>query len=430
MRALALWLALASASAAQEQLTLEDAVAAAGKESPAVQSARLRVLELEASAMASRAALLPQVTAGLLESYQTSNLQGIGLAGGNIPSRVGPYRLFDARGRVSQSVLDFGLLAGVRAAQARTKQSEADAETVREQTLAAVIDLYLKALEADSRVRATAARIDTAEAVQRQVKDAEEAGKSSKLDVARATERLERERTSLAFARRDRDTLITLLVRAIGWDAAKRVELKDLAQRLPAEARDAAAIAAEAANSRAEIRSLAARRTSLEEERKRARRERWPKVNFAGDFGALGNGPERSLSTWQIGASLTIPLWTSGRIENEAKAARFRLDRQSQDERSLKLDISQEIRSALVEEQAAGAAFRSAAAAAEAARETLELARLRFQAGMTTNLDVTTAQSNLAEAQEEQIRARYQGLLAEAKLARARGDVLTFVTAR
>jgi outer membrane protein TolC len=180
-----------------QQLSLAHALEIADKASPEIQAARLRALELQVQSKSARAGLLPQVSASIAGTYQTSNLEGIGFSQPGIPTRVGPYRLFDARPSVSMKVLDLSLLASVRAAQARTKQSEAEAAAIAERTHAAIIDLYLQALEADSRKRATEARITTAEAVLRQTSDAEQAGRSSKLDVARATQQLEKERAGL-----------------------------------------------------------------------------------------------------------------------------------------------------------------------------------------------------------------------------------------
>ena len=56
----------------------------------------------------------------------------------------------------------------------------------------------------------------------------------------------------------------------------------------------------------------------------------------------------------------------------------------------------------------------------------LELSRMRFGAGLTTSVDVATAQGALAEAEDAEIRTRYEWYAAEARLARAEGDVYWF----
>jgi outer membrane protein TolC len=398
-------------------LTLQQALDTAGKANPELQRARLRVLESEAQAEVQRSVMGPQLSLGVSQSYQTSNLAGIGVGGAGFPSRVGPYRVFDTRPRLTQTVLDLSLPAAWRAARERAGQAREEAAVTGEQTLAAVIDVYLRALAADSRARAGAARVETARALLGQVSDAERAGTSSQLDVSRARQQLESEQAALLLARRDRDALVTVLKRTVGLEQAVPVELEDVAAAAPESA----------PLIRPEIRALEANRRALQQDKVRAQRERWPTVTAFGDFGVLGQDPTQALSTFTVGASLNIPLWTSGRIANQISTARLRIEQADRERRALDLEVSQEEAQARLQREAAREALVHCARATAAARQTLQLARLRFGAGLTTNLDVIAAQGNLAQAEDEEIRTRYDGLLAAARLALARGDVMSFV---
>ena len=74
------WLLLAVASsAAAFPLTLLQALDEAVKQSPDIQLARLRTVEAEAKIAVARAGLMPQATLQVAGTYQTTNLQGIGL---------------------------------------------------------------------------------------------------------------------------------------------------------------------------------------------------------------------------------------------------------------------------------------------------------------------------------------------------------------
>jgi multidrug efflux system outer membrane protein len=208
------------------------------------------------------------------------------------------------------------------------------------------------------------------------------------------------------------------------------VELEPVAPRLPLEAGAEEALVQEAVTRRAEFRVLDDRRRALDQELRTARLERWPKVQVAGDYGVLGQDPANALATWRIAAGATVPLWTSGRIENEAKAAALRLRQWEQERRALELAVRREIVTALLEEQAASGAGAAAARAAAAARESLELARLRYEHGVASSLDVSIAQGGLADAEEDEMRWRHAGLAARARLAWARGDVRLFLETR
>lgn len=395
-------------------LTLRGALETAEKLSPDVQLARLGQLEAEAATRNARSGYLPQLNAVVNGTYQTINLQGIGLFFPGVDGRVGPFRTFNARPVLTQTVLDLSLLSTIRAAREREKERRFDAATAKEATLLAVAQLYLQAQQAESRIAAAEARRKTAEAVLAQAREFESAGTASKLDVARAEQQYQTEDVSVTEARRDRETLATLLLRTIGLEQGP-VSLE--APRLAVTKGDGLPV------DRPEMRAIESRIRSSALDRQRAGRERYPKLAFAGDYGASGAGPERSIGTYNVGATLTISLWTSGRIESDVQAAAIRLRRAETEKRSLELRIEQEVRQARLESEAALVALASAERATRAARESLELSRLRFASGIATNLDTITAQGILAQAEDQEIRLRYEYFLARARAARASGNV-------
>lgn len=412
-----------------EPLSLEQALEIADRANPDYQLARLQIAGAEAQAAVVKSGLKPQLTAFLQAAYQTTNLQGIGLTFPGVPDRVGPFSTFNVRPQLTQTVFDAQLLANTRAARARVVLTREQSLTVREQVRAAVIDFYLLALQASSRLRAAEARVRSFDAIRQQVADRVEAGSANQLDLARAVEQVERARIQVTYAKRDRDVITTQLVRALGITVTGPAELRPVAQTvaLPLKQDDALALAMA---ERPEMKSVLARRAVLEQELKAAQRERWPKFGIAADAGAYGATIPSVVSTYTVAGTATIPIWTSGRIENEIKGTKIRLEQWEQERRQTELAISQEVAQACLEAQAAETARKSAGLAADAARQSLELAKLRYEAGMTTNLDVVTAQSNLSEAEEEEIRTTFDGLLARARLARAQGDARGFLTAR
>ncbi|MCC6391496.1 MAG: TolC family protein [Bryobacterales bacterium] len=397
-------------------LGLREAMQAAEKLSPDVQLANLRALEGEAVTRNVRSGYQPQAGVSISGGYQAINLQNIGLFLPGFSARTGPFRTFDARPRLTQTVIDLSLLSSIHASREKERELRFDAETRREATLLAVLQIYLQAQQAESRIRATEARRKTAKAVLEQARQFEQAGTASKLDVARAEQQFETESTGVIEARRDRSTLITALLRTIGMPQ-EDVTLEPVPQpgKLPAPVE------------RPELRAIAARIRSAALDKQRAGRERLPKLAFTGDYGVAGNGPDRSLSTFGIGATLTIPIWTGGRIEADIQGAKIREEMAQTQRRNIELQIAQEARQAEIDAGAALEALRCAARAASAAREALELARLRFASGIATNLDTITAQGTLAQAEDYEIRIRYDFLLARARLARARGNVYAFL---
>ena len=407
-------------------LTLSEALEQASKLNPDVQVARLRVLETEADASRTSAARQPQVGAIVAASYNTSSLQGIGVSVPGLSSRLGPYGLINARPAFTQTIVDAGLVSAIRAARERVTESRESAEALRETILFAVTQLYVDALRAEARAMAAERRIGIASAVLKQTSDRHAEGAASKLDLARAEQQAESERVVAKSARRDAATLRSMLARVIGLDSGEDFSLQPPSSRM-AEVPNQETVESEAVSNRAELKALAARSRAASEDRAQAARQRWPKVSAFGDFGFLGENPARGVSTYSVGAALTLPLWTGGRIKAEVAGASARLSQAQEEERKTRLQTKQEVRQALIEIEAARESEGVAKRAVKAARETLELARLRFSEGISTNLEATLAQRALADAEEADIRVRFELLNGWARLARARGDVASLL---
>ncbi|MFN0106487.1 MAG: TolC family protein [Bryobacteraceae bacterium] len=394
---------------AGQTITLETALELAAKQNPGVQITRLRVLEREAQTASTRAAYLPQADVIVFGTYQTSNLQGIGLAFPGLSDRIGPFRTFNARPVVTQKVLDFSLLSSIRASRLQTAAAKLDVEAAREETQAAVVTLYLQTFQAQSRARAAKARLAVADALLGQVTDREKGGAASQLDVARNRQQRESEHVALIGAEQELALLRPALVELLGGPFDGELVEPRLV------------IAPEGI--RPDVRAAEERVKVAEQEVTRARRERWPQLTASGDYGVLGAGPDRSTSTYAVGATLRIPVWTSGRLEADQRAAEHRLAQAREEVKRLKLGAERLSVQALIAFEGQSRAGAAAASSAEAARKVLELARLRYESGMATAVDTVTAQGALAEAEDAEIRARYEASIALARLAFARGDV-------
>jgi outer membrane protein TolC len=412
----------AMAQDSQTSLTLTQALEQVERLNPDVALARLRVLETEARAIHTKSGYQPQANLVVQGAYQNGNLQGIGLLFPGFPSRLDPYRTFNARVQVTQAIVDLSLLTQIRAARAKQGVRDHEAAAVREDTGIAVAQIYLQILQADSRITSSSARMATAESLLKQASDKESAGTGSKLDVARAIEQLENEKGLRIAAERDSQVLRVLLLKAIGLEQSVPRNFRLSAPTFVFAARGESA--REALANRPDLRALEAETAIANLEIQAARQQRLPRLTGFADWGVLGSGPDRSIGTYTLGASLTVPIWTGRRIESDIAAAKVRKDQASQEVRRRKLQIEQEVEQALVELDAARQAAQSAARAAKASKEILELATLRYEAGLATSVDTQVAQSGFAASEDLRIRTEYEILLAQARLAKARGGLL------
>ncbi len=395
------------------RLDLRGAVELASTQAPTVAIAHLQMLEAQANERVIKSAYRPQINGVVQGAYQTTNLQGVGLIFPGFPSRVGPYRSFNLRPQATQTILDLSLLSSIQAGKLQSEQRRWDTESAREAIRLAAVQLYLQLFEARSRIAAADARIAAADALLTQSRDRESLGGASKLDIARNAQQMYAERILRAQADRDAQGIESSLKEALSLPQTDSLDLA-----APLIGGDPGT-----AQTRPAQRALDSQSTVETQLRNAARRERMPKLSAVGDWGLQGQGPDKSLSTYQIGATLTIPIFTGGRIEADIAKAELRLRQTEQARRRLDLQIAREADQARKELHAAVAIAKESEAQRQAAATTLDLTKLRFEAGLATSTDTTTAQANLAEADEQSIRALYAKQIAQARLANALGNL-------
>lgn len=156
-----------------------------------------------------------------------------------------------------------------------------------------------------------------------------------------------------------------------------------------------------------------------------ARSEMFPSISLTAALGSesaslsdLFTGPA---GIWSVAAAATQPIFAGGRLEARTEAARSR-------ERAALAQYQQAIRSAFGEVRTALAAqtraresYEAESARAAALTETLRLARLRYEAGVASQLDVIDAERGLLAARVARIEALRAQRAAVADLFRALG---------
>jgi outer membrane protein TolC len=335
--------------------------------------------------------------------------------------------VFDARPSVQQTVFDYSLVKRMSAARQRIQQSDFDAESLREATLLGVVDLYLRTLQSQARADATRARMDNAKALAKQAQDFLEVGTGNRLDLVRSLNRLENETAALARQERDVATTKLLLLDTIGMpiDAEIRLtERLELAQQALDEVEAAEKVALA---SRPEVLAVAARLEAARLDVGGAKAERLPTVGFAADYGVIGERIGRNLSTYNVRGTVSMPIFQGGRIQAEIQQARARYEQIEQEKRDIESQVRLDVRAARLQLEAAEVSAQAAVRAGAAADESVELARLRFEAGLTSNIDVVAAQQDQAQADELEIQTLYDYYLARANFAKAVGDVTAFL---
>jgi outer membrane protein TolC len=122
-----------------------------------------------------------------------------------------------------------------------------------------------------------------------------------------------------------------------------------------------------------------------------------------------------------------VPLFEAGRAQAKRAEGDALLQRRRSELENVKGQIDLEVRSSLLDVQAASQQLEAAQTTVTLANQELEQARDRFAAGVASNIEVTQAQETVAAASESYLAALYAHNLAKASLARAAGIAETAV---
>ena len=151
----------------------------------------------------------------------------------------------------------------------------------------------------------------------------------------------------------------------------------------------------------------------------------FPSITLTGFLGtesaALGNlftGPAR---VWQLAAALTQPLWNAGRLDAQVAAATARQREALAQYEKVVQSAFADVRVALAAHQAARETFEAQSRRSAALAQAHRLARLRYDNGVASLLDVLDAERNLLAAELSRLDAQAQQRTATADFIKALG---------
>jgi outer membrane protein TolC len=410
------------AQASPLRLTLEEAVNRGLRANLRTRVAEARVEEASGASERRFSALLPRVRAESAVALQNRSLRAFGLSFPGAPEVIPLFGTYDFRLYAEQPVFDRQLYHNWKASQAQERVTRNDAQDARDTVVRLVAALYLNAQSAAARVRAAESRVTAAEALLGLARDQREVGVATGVDVLRAQVQLSNEQQRRLEARNAHRQALIALARNIGLSPGTPIELAEELAFQPTEAPEAGEALAQAVAARADYRSLASQLAGLDAQHSANRARYYPKFGLGGDYGGIGRSFSGLRGTGTLQGRISMTLFDRDRKGEEAEldSRRKRLEAQLDD---LKLGIEQEIREALLALDSAAQEVRVSQEGRKLAERELELARDRFQTGVTNNIEVVNAQDSLARALENEILAATRHADARMSLARALGEM-------
>jgi outer membrane protein TolC len=406
------------------RLTLQDAIQKALQSNLSVLVAGTRVEEADGTRMRRlSAALLPHVSAQTYANYQNHDLQAQGLSftGVPIPKVVGPLSNYDFRVYAQQNVVDLQSYRGFKASERALDAGKMDERDARDLIVRAIAALYLNAQSAAARVDSAQSRVTDSSTLYKLAKDKHDAGTATGVDVLRAQVQMANDRQALLIARNQLKQALLELARNLGMSPATPMELAEPLDYRSLNQPEIEVLAPAALLSRADYLSLASQRQGLVEQQRASHARSYPKLSINGNFGEIGRSIGSVASTGLLQGQIDFTIFDRDR-KGEAQELASRVERIDDQIDDLRRGIEEDIRAALLNLDSATEQVAVAREGKELARRELELAQDRFRSGTANNVEVITAQDELARAEENYILAVSSHVDAKFALARSMGD--------
>jgi len=406
------------------KLTLRDAVGMALRQNPQVILANLGIAQSEQDTRVARSALLPQVGGNLSETVNRLNLQAaIGLSFAGFPQHVGPFYVFQGGVRFNAPIFDLTLWRRYRSAQLGAGTQRAQEMTVREESVLLVVSQYLGSQRAAADVQAAQSRVDLAQALYDQAADLQKNGVGTGIDTLRANVELQNEKQRVIFARTQLDTSLYGLARLLNIDPQRPLELADQVSFFDTPETPVDQTLERAYAARPELRQVLNEEKRAELSARAASDQRLPKVSLNGQWIEQGLSPSTIIPVYIYQFSLDVPIFTGWRIDAERAKADLAIRQLKQQEQDVRNRIALEVKTAAAQLESARHEVKVANLGVQLAQQEVTQSRDRFQAGVTDNIEVVSAQDALARASDNQIAALYRYNQARADLAHAAGQM-------
>jgi outer membrane protein TolC len=403
-------------------LSLADALARGLRQNLGIVLGEQAVRSASGSRWMALSGVLPNAGLRVSQSREEINLEeyGFPVAPGQSPI-IGPFNVSAMHITASTPLFDWAAIQRARAGGQAAEAAGHSFRDARELVVSMTAGLYLQAVTARSRIEAARAQMQTAQALYERALSQKQAGIVAGIEVVRAQVQVQSQQQRLIFYENEFAKQKLALERAVGIPLGQQVELTDRLAYVPDEALTLDAALAQAYESREDLQGAAALLRAAQSNRQAAIGENLPSVSVTGDYGRSSAAWDSLKGTYAVSAAVRVPIFQGGRERGRVLQADAQLKQQQAQLEDLRARIEYEVRSALLDAQAADDRVRVAKSASDLAAQQLVQAQDRFVAGVASNIEVVQAQESVATATDNYLSALYAHNLAKISLARATG---------
>jgi outer membrane protein len=399
-------------------LNLDQAIDIALKEHPSVRQYRENVAAARYNIGVARAAYLPQVS--FVSNYYYGNSYP---GAGNKTTTFGVSHSFLYQFQATQLLYDFGKTPGlIKESRASFGQSEQDYAASRQQVALDARTAYFGYLAATRARKVQEGTVRQYQALLKQAQGFYKVGLKAKIDVTKAEANLYDAEANLIKAKNAVDLAQVTLMTALGLKTWPYTQVEDVLE-VKAQPQSLEALKAQAQQRRPELLKNRHQQSYNEAAIKVARAGYFPVFTSNAAYGwqALDQPFSTQPSAWYVGAAMTFPLFEGLSTAYSVNQTKAQLRATLANYQVLQQNVTKEVEQAYLDVKSGWELIRASKKALEAARENLRLAWGRYQAGVSTIIEVTDAQVQFSQADLKFVKALYDYRVFEAKLDKAIG---------
>jgi outer membrane protein len=173
---------------------------------------------------------------------------------------------------------------------------------------------------------------------------------------------------------------------------------------------------------RSDYKAVAKKRLIGEERVKMAEGKRLPDIFAAGQYGGVAGTDTQLKENWYYGLRLSMPILDWGLIRAEINKEKVELEKTKEEERSIRLSITRDVRDAHLTIANALERIEVTEKAIDSARESLRVEKLKYDTGAGTSQEVIDAQTAMLRAEANYYQAIFDRDAAVAYLKKAIGE--------
>jgi outer membrane protein len=314
------------------------------------------------------------------------------------------------------------LYRGVNVAEMKKAVAQDNYRMSRQELVYNVSSVYYKIAQLDRLLLANDASVRQFETHKRNVEISFKAGTVPKLDLLKTDVELAHARENRLLVKNNLTSTYELLKTLIGVDdQAEEISIaheEQMNESYPALEESLT----KAFVQRSDYKALAKKKLISEERIKIAQGKRLPDIFAAAQYGGMAGSDTGFKENWYYGLRLTVPILDGGLITAEINKEKVELEKIKEEERSLKLSITREVRDAHLSIENAQERIDVTEKAIESAKESVRVEFLRYDTGAGTSQDVIDARTALLRAEADYYQAIFDRDAAIAYLKKAVGE--------